>query len=101
MILEAAMLNVVRGSEAAFETAFRRASRILASMPGYLSHELQRCIEVPGRYLLLVRWEQLSDHVEGFRKSPQYEEWRRLLHGFYDPFPTVEHFETVELEPDA
>ncbi|UCE85333.1 MAG: antibiotic biosynthesis monooxygenase [Deltaproteobacteria bacterium] len=98
MILEAAMLNVVRGREAEFENTFRHASRIIASMPGYLSHELQRCLEVPGRYLLLVRWEQLSDHVEGFRKSPQYAEWRRLLHGFYDPFPSVEHFEAVDLE---
>jgi len=45
--------------------------------------------------VLLVRWETLEDHTEGFRGSDAYAEWRRLLHHFYDPFPTVQHFEAV------
>jgi heme-degrading monooxygenase HmoA len=57
--------------------------------------KLQKCIERPSRYLLLVSWERLEDHTEGFRKSEAYEEWKRLLHHFYDPFPTVEHFSVV------
>ncbi len=64
-------------------------------MDGYHGHELQRCLEAPGKYLLLVRWERLEDHTVGFRQSPQYADWRQLLHHFYDPFPTVEHFVTV------
>ncbi|MDQ5854035.1 MAG: antibiotic biosynthesis monooxygenase [Chloroflexota bacterium] len=95
MVLEVALLNVQAGMGDAFEDAFRRASPIIASMPGYLSHELQRCIEVPARYVLLVRWETLEDHTVGFRQSSAYQEWKRLLHHFYDPFPTVEHFELV------
>jgi len=55
-----------------------------------------RCLERPGRYLLLVRWRSLEDHTEGFRKSAPYLEWKRLLHHFYDPFPTVEHYELVD-----
>jgi len=92
MILEAAMLQVKTGQENDFEAAFRDASHIIAARPGYLSHELHACIEVPGKYLLLVRWHHLEDHTIGFRGSPAYQEWRRLLHHFYDPFPTVEHF---------
>ena len=95
MILEAAMLQVRLGTEGDFEAAFRQASPIIASMPGYLGHELQRCLEVPGKYLLLVRWERLEDHTIGFRGSPRDQEWRALLHHFYDPFPTVEHFVSV------
>jgi heme-degrading monooxygenase HmoA len=95
MILEAAMLQVRLGTENDFEAAFRQASPIIASMPGYVGHELQRCLEVPGKYLLLVRWERLEDHTVGFRGSPRYQEWRALLHHFYDPFPTVEHFVLV------
>jgi heme-degrading monooxygenase HmoA len=64
-------------------------------MDGYISHELQRCLETPGKYLLLVEWRSLEDHTVGFRQSAGYLEWKRLLHHFYDPFPTVEHFETV------
>ncbi len=97
MILEAARLDVRAGETAAFEAAFRQASRIIAAMPGYVSHELHRCIETEGRYLLLVQWERLEDHTVGFRESGSYQEWRALLHHFYDPFPTVEHFELVVL----
>jgi heme-degrading monooxygenase HmoA len=95
MILEVAMLDVIPGREGDFEAAFATASNIISSMPGYLGHELQRCLERPSRYALLVRWETLEDHTVGFRGSPQYQEWRALLHHFYDPFPTVEHFTPV------
>jgi heme-degrading monooxygenase HmoA len=97
MILEAAMLQIKPDQERDFEDAFRDASPIISSMPGYISHELHRCIEAEGRYLLLVKWERLEDHTMGFRGSPTYQEWKSLLHHFYDPFPTVEHFEQVKL----
>ena len=96
MILEVAMLNLKPGTSADYEAAFAQAAPLIASMPGYVSHELQRCLEVPDRYVLLVRWQTLEDHTVGFRGSDAYQEWRRLLHHFYDPFPTVEHFELVE-----
>ncbi|XHX79610.1 MAG: antibiotic biosynthesis monooxygenase family protein [Stenomitos frigidus ULC029] len=95
MVLEVAMLMVKSVLEQAFETAFRQASLLIASMPGYDSHELHHCLEVPGKYLLLVRWQTLEDHTIGFRESPTYQEWKQLLHHFYDPFPVVEHFTEV------
>ncbi|MEQ8661835.1 MAG: antibiotic biosynthesis monooxygenase [Gammaproteobacteria bacterium] len=93
MILEVAVLDVIPAQTAAFEAAFRTAEPIIAAMPGYLSHELQRCLESPHRYLLLVRWRRLEDHTEGFRGSAEYQQWKALLHRFYDPFPLVEHYE--------
>jgi heme-degrading monooxygenase HmoA len=96
MILEVAMLNLKPGTSAAYEAAFAQAAQLIASMPGFVSHELQRCVEAPDRYVLLVRWQTLEDHTVGFRGSEAYQEWRRLLHHFYEPFPNVEHFELVE-----
>lgn len=96
-ILEVAMLPVVPGRESEFETAFREASTIIASMPGYRLHRLHRCIEAESKYLLTVEWERLEDHTEGFRGSEEYQRWRALLHHFYDPFPVVEHFTEVAL----
>ena len=96
MILEVAMLQVREGQYRDFESAFEKAEIIIASMPGYISHELQRCLEVAGKYILLVRWQTLEDHEKGFRLSAQYQEWKKLLHHFYDPFPVVEHFEHVQ-----
>ncbi|MCY4129407.1 MAG: antibiotic biosynthesis monooxygenase [Gammaproteobacteria bacterium] len=95
MILEVAILDVKQGMETDFEASFALAQSIISSMDGYVSHELQRCIENRSRYILLVQWETLSDHTEGFRGSDEYREWKRLLHHFYDPFPTVEHFHSV------
>lgn len=98
MILEAVMLQVRPGLEEEYERAFRQASPIISSMKGYIKHELQRCMEVKGKYLLLVEWENLEDHTVGFRESAEYIQWKRLLHRFYDPFPAVEHFQKVDLE---
>lgn len=70
MILEAAPLQVRPGQAEAFERAFREAQSIIASMPGYLSHELQRCLEREGHYLLLVRWESVAAHEEGLEGGP-------------------------------
>lgn len=95
MILEHVPLEVVPGREAEFEDAFGQASTIIASMQGFRSLRLSRCVEEPHRYLLLVEWDRLEDHMVGFRGSPEYQEWRTLLHHFYDPFPTVLHFEDV------
>lgn len=95
MILEVAILDVIPGRETSFHTDFEEAQGVISSMPGYLSHELQRCIEKPSRHILLVRWERLEDHTEGFRQSADYETWKKLLHHYYDPFPEVEHYELV------
>ena len=97
MILEAVLLNVKPGLEVDFEKKFKQASTIISSMNGYLSHELYRCIEVEGKYLLLVRWETLEAHTVGFRNSVEYQHWKKMLHHFYEPFPIVEHFEQVNI----
>jgi len=99
MILEVAILDVVPGRENEFQAAFAKASPIISSMSGYVSHQLQRCIENQNRYILLVNWETLEAHTVGFRGSKQYQEWRKLLHHFYDPFPTVEHYELIQNYP--
>jgi len=95
VILEVAILDVKPGLAAEFETAFKTASTLIASMPGYSSHELQRCLETTNRYILLIRWQNLEDHTVRFRQSPEYQEWCSLLHHFYEPFPIVEHYKVV------
>ncbi|GAA1792697.1 antibiotic biosynthesis monooxygenase family protein [Agromyces lapidis] len=95
MILEHALLPVVPGREAEFESVFAEAKLIISSMPGFVDLTLSRSIETPNEYLLLVHWESVEAHEQGFRGSPEYERWRALLHGFYEPFPVVEHFALV------
>jgi heme-degrading monooxygenase HmoA len=95
MIIEHALLPVRAGQQADFERAFGVAKEVISAMPGFRGLTLSRCLERDDRYLLLVQWDRLEDHTEGFRGSAAYQEWRALLHSFYDPFPVVEHFAPV------
>jgi len=95
VILEVAILDVKLNQEKEFEAAFSKAQNIISSIRGYVSHQLQKCIEKNNRYILLVNWETLEDHTVGFRESKEYQEWHSLLHHFYEPFPEVEHYASV------
>ena len=92
MILEVAILNIKEGQSSEFENSFDVAQKIISSMKGYISHEIKKCIEEENKYILLVNWETIEDHETGFRQSEEYQKWKELLHHFYDPFPTVEHY---------
>ena len=92
MILEHAVLNLSPGDEKNFEAAIGRVRPSIESTPGFQRMELRRCVETPSRYLLLVWWDSVEAHTQGFRGSPRYAEWKAALHPFYDPFPVVEHY---------
>jgi heme-degrading monooxygenase HmoA len=95
VIVEHVILPVTAGQEGDFEIAFGEAKAIIAAMPGFRGLTLSRGIEKPSTYLLLVQWDTLEDHTEGFRGSAEYQQWRTLLHHFYDPFPEVDHYQQV------
>ena len=92
MIREHAVLPVLAGREDEFLVAFRTARPLIESMPGFRALSLSRSVEEPTSFLLLVDWDRLEDHTEGFRGSPEYTLWKALLHPFYEPFPEVRHF---------
>jgi heme-degrading monooxygenase HmoA len=96
MVLEVAILNIRPGEAQSFEIAFNRAQQIIAASHGYQRHELRKCVERPDRYILLVWWDSMESHTAGFRGSAEYQEWKNLLHHFYDPFPEVEHYVQYE-----
>lgn len=100
MKLDVAMLNLRPGESPAFERAFAQAQTIIATMPGYLSHELQRCLEAPDKYPLLVGWQTLADHRSVFRSLRSTMNGRRCCDTSTIPFPTVEHYATVFPEGD-
>jgi heme-degrading monooxygenase HmoA len=95
VITEHALLDVIAGREDEFVEAMEKAKAIIASSPGFVSLRVERGVERPSCFLLLVEWERLEDHTEGFHGSVAYQDWRAALHHFYDPFPVVEHFEGV------
>ncbi|MBN8843932.1 MAG: antibiotic biosynthesis monooxygenase [Sphingomonadales bacterium] len=91
-VVEHALLPVRAGSEAAFEAAFATARCLIEASPGFLSIEIRRPTGSGQPYLLLAEWESIADHRDGFRQSDRYQQWRALLHPFYDPMPVVSYF---------
>ena len=95
MITEIVLLYTRKKENDLFEVAFGEAQKMISEMEGYLGHELQKCMEKENKYVLIVRWKTIEDHMERFRKSEAYKEWKKLLHHFYDPFPVVEHYKKI------
>jgi heme-degrading monooxygenase HmoA len=92
MVLEHALLRVRPGQDDAFRAAMAEARPLIEASPGFLAMEVRAAEEESGLFLLLVRWESIAAHRDGFRESDRYHRWRALLHGFYDPMPEVRYF---------
>lgn len=93
MILEVASFKIQPGQSPTFETAFHQAAKVISQAKGYISHEMQRSVDAADHYLLLVKWQTRDDHMVGFRESPSFAEWRRLIGPFFASAPEVEHYE--------
>lgn len=95
MVLELADLAILPGQEDDFVAAYGQAVAILRSSPGFRSARMTRGIESPARFVLLVEWDELDDHVVGFRESERFTQWRAAIGRFFDGAPRVEHFADV------
>ncbi|MFJ4787274.1 antibiotic biosynthesis monooxygenase family protein [Streptomyces sp. NPDC088794] len=92
MVVEHAELTVEDGRETEFEEVFGKAREVLAEAGGFRWAQLLRCHERPRTFLLLVGWESVEAHTDGFRKSEAFGRWRALVGPFFAEPPTVEHF---------
>ena len=91
--MEVAILNLNVDQKKDLEVALGKPQITISGQQGFVSHQLQKCIEQSSQYILLVKWQTFEYGTAGFRQSEQYQEWRGLLHHFYDPFPS--HFLTM------
>ena len=95
MILEVAIFKIKPGDGPKFEAAFPKAEAIISSIPGYISHEMQRCVETRDKYHLLICWENIDAHMINFRQSPKFQEYRAHIGSYFSEPPVAEHFEPV------
>ncbi|MFG6464183.1 antibiotic biosynthesis monooxygenase family protein [Roseateles sp. DXS20W] len=96
MILEIADLCIQPGQQAAFEAALRDGiANALSKSKGFIRISVQHGVESPERYVLLIEWQTLEDHTEGFRNGPLFAVWRSHIGSFFAGPPVVEHFQTV------
>jgi heme-degrading monooxygenase HmoA len=96
MILELADIRITPGKNADFDAAIERGvETVISKAKGFLGYEVQRGIESPHRYVLMIRWETLANHTIDFRESPAFAQWRAIVGPFFASAPHVEHFELI------
>jgi heme-degrading monooxygenase HmoA len=95
MFWEIAQIEVKPGQEAAFEAAVGQAVPLFKNSRGCKGVKLHRSVENPSRYRLVVDWQTVEDHTVHFRGSENFQEWRRLVGGFFASPPAVEHAQCV------
>ena len=96
MILEHADIRIDPLKASAFEAAILQGvTTVIAHARGFKGYKVNRSIESPGRYLLMIYWDTLEDHTVGFRGSEAFSQWRALVGPFFAQPPVVEHLELV------
>lgn len=93
MIIEHVHLNIKQNQSQAFELAFHKAKAIIYPMDGLNAVQLIKHVEDDHRYIMMIFWDRIEDHTEGFRQSAAYQEWNALLHPFYEAIPKVEYYQ--------
>ncbi len=100
MILEVADIRIRDGEQAEFEAAIERGLQtVLRHSPGFIGAKVERGIESPTRFLLLIEWQTLENHTVDFRQSPRFAEWRAIVGPFFAEPPKVEHFARAVTTP--
>jgi heme-degrading monooxygenase HmoA len=97
MFFEIAQIDVKEGTQAQFEAGVAKAKPLFLRAKGCHGMELQRSVEKPNRYRLVVKWQTLENHMVDFRESPDFAEWRALVGPYFDTPPAVEHTQVVDL----
>jgi quinol monooxygenase YgiN len=95
MIYEVARIEIDPDASADFEAAVSQALPLFRSAPGCLSCRLNRSLDHPGHYALIVGWESVEAHTVGFRSSPSFQKWRELAGPFFQRPPDVDHIEDI------
>lgn len=93
MILELADLYIHPGKQAEFEIALERGlDSVISKAKGFLGYQINKGIESPERYALLIYWQTIDNHIIDFRESPAFLEWRAIISPYLAQTSIVEHF---------
>ena len=96
MILELADIRIKPGTQAEFDAAIKKgAESVIAKAKGFMGYKVNKGIESPERYILMIYWQTLENHTVDFRQSAAFAEWRALVGPYFAGPPVVEHFELL------
>ncbi|MBC3885823.1 antibiotic biosynthesis monooxygenase family protein [Undibacterium griseum] len=93
MILELADIRIHPGQQTEFDAAIQRGlAEVISQARGFCGFKVNKGIESPERYVLMIFWETLENHTIDFRESPAFAQWRAIVGPYFAAPPVVEHF---------
>lgn len=95
VVYEMAHISVQAGKNAEFEAAVAEALPLFHRARGCSGVELQRSVEEPNQYVLVVQWDTVEDHMVHFRESADFQTWRGLVGPYFEKPPIVGHTQVV------
>jgi heme-degrading monooxygenase HmoA len=96
MILEIADIRIAPGKGKEFDSAIKLGvESVVSKARGFRGYKVNRGIESPERYILMIYWDTLENHTVDFRQGPLFPQWRAIVGPFFAVPPVVEHFELV------
>ena len=102
MILELADIRIPPGKQAAFDAAIKRGvETVISKAKGFRGYKINKSIETPERYVLMIFWDTVENHTVDFRGSPAFQEWRAIVGPFFATPPVVEHFTLLAKSAEA
>ncbi len=96
MILELADIRIRPGKQAEFDAAIKQGvETVISKAKGFRGYKINKGIETPERYVLMIFWETVENHTVDFRESAAFQDWRALVGPFFAAPPAVEHFDLL------
>lgn len=97
MILEIADIRIIPGKQSEFDAAIvRGVTQVISQATGFRGYKVNKGIESPERYVLMIFWETLENHTVDFRGSALFAEWRSIVGPYFAAPPAVEHFTLLD-----
>ncbi|MBM3389901.1 MAG: antibiotic biosynthesis monooxygenase [Betaproteobacteria bacterium] len=97
MILEVADIRIQPDYQAEFDEAIvRGVLSVISQARGFRGYKVNKGVESPERYLLMIFWDTLEDHTVHFRQGPLFPQWRAIVGPYFAEPPKVEHFTLLQ-----
>ena len=73
--------------------AYRAAGEHLQASPQCLGYELTRCADAEASVIMRILWTSARDHMDGFRKGPNFSPFLALIRPFIGEIAEMRHYE--------
>jgi quinol monooxygenase YgiN len=85
--------NISKENQSNFEQAYTSAAQYLRSSKYCLGYQLIHGKEEPNHYIVIIHWTSMEEHLNGFRKSPEFMPFFNLVKPFYNNIEEMKHYE--------